>query len=123
MKQAYSTKQTAQILGVSFRTIKNWIYTGKLKTFKTPTNQHRITKQEIDNILNNQPPNLTAIYSRVSSTKQQPDLERQHQRLKQHCQNHNYNLITEYSEIASGLNDKRTKLNSNLQPRDRKSVV
>jgi len=115
IKQAYSTKQTANILGVSFRTIKNWIYSHKIKTFLTPTKQHRITKEEINKILNNQPENKTAIYSRVSSQKQKEDLIRQHQRLKQYCKKKKYNQIQKYSEIASGLNDKRNKLTKLLE--------
>lgn len=114
MKQAYSTKQAADILGISFRTIKNWIYNGKIKTFITPTKQHRITNEELNKILNKPQENKTATYSRVSTNKQKEDLERQHQRNLEYCKLKGYNVIKSYQEISSGLNDKRTKLNKLL---------
>lgn len=56
--------------------------------------------------------NKVYIYSRVSTKKQfeSGNLVRQTQRLKEYCLNKNYEVIATYSEIASGLNDKRAKL-------------
>ena len=115
MKKAYSTSEAAKELGVSFRTIKNWIYENKIETFITPTKQHRITQETINKIKHQTEKDKTATYSRVSSTKQKEDLERQKQRLKEYATTNNHNLIKEYSEIASGLNDNRQKLNQLLQ--------
>ena len=51
-----------------------------------------------------------ALYTRVSSLGQKEDLERQIQRLKDYAAAHGYQVSKEVTEIASGLNDKRPKL-------------
>ena len=40
-------KQSAAILGVTVQTIKNYIYTGRLKTCRTPGGHHRIRPEDI----------------------------------------------------------------------------
>ncbi len=44
-------KETAKILKVSIPTLKNYIYQGKLKSFKTPGGHHRILKSDLDALL------------------------------------------------------------------------
>ena len=41
----------ARHLGVSYPTLKQWIYKGKLHTVKTPGGHHRIPRAEIDRLL------------------------------------------------------------------------
>ena len=41
----------AKRLGVSYATLKQWIYKGKIKTVKTPGGHHRIPENEIDRLL------------------------------------------------------------------------
>lgn len=51
-----------------------------------------------------------ALYARVSSFGQKEDLERQMQRLKDYAAAKGYKVSKEVTEIASGLNDQRPKL-------------
>ncbi len=44
-------REAAQILGVSYPTLKQWIYKGKLKTVKTAGGHHRIPESELDRYL------------------------------------------------------------------------
>ncbi len=44
-------KEAADILGISFPTIKQWIYKGKLRSLKTAGGHHRIPQAEIDRLL------------------------------------------------------------------------
>lgn len=44
--------EAAEILGVSFPTIKQWIYKGKIRSVKTAGGHHRIPQDEIDRLLN-----------------------------------------------------------------------
>ena len=44
-------RDAAQILGVSYPTLKQWIYKGKLKTVKTAGGHHRIPESELDRYL------------------------------------------------------------------------
>src|SRR5271155_1382022 len=43
-------REAASALGVSYATIKQWIYAGKLKTIKTPGGHHRVPENEIDRL-------------------------------------------------------------------------
>jgi molybdopterin-binding protein len=42
--------EAARELGVSYPTLKQWIYQGRLKSVKTPGGHHRIPRAEIDRI-------------------------------------------------------------------------
>jgi len=42
-----SPKQAAAMLGVTYQTIQNYIYTGRLKSYKTPGGRHRIRREDI----------------------------------------------------------------------------
>lgn len=44
-------REAAQILGISYPTLKQWIYRGKLRTLKTAGGHHRIPESEIDRFL------------------------------------------------------------------------
>ncbi len=43
--------EAAEILGISFPTVKQWIYKGKIRSVKTSGGHHRIPQDEIDRIL------------------------------------------------------------------------
>ena len=43
--------EAAQLAGVSYPTLKQWIYKGKIKSVKTAGGHHRIPKSEIDRIV------------------------------------------------------------------------
>ena len=51
-----------------------------------------------------------ALYARVSSLGQKADLERQVERLRDYAAARGYQVAKEVTEIASGLNDQRPKL-------------
>jgi molybdopterin-binding protein len=42
-KQMLTPREASRILGISYPTIKNWILSGKLKTFTTPGGHHRVS--------------------------------------------------------------------------------
>jgi molybdopterin-binding protein len=46
-----SPREAVQILGISYPTLKQWIYRGKIRTVKTAGGHHRIPEQEIDKFL------------------------------------------------------------------------
>lgn len=63
------------------------------------------------------------IYARVSSHEQKEDLNRQIERLKNYCAYNGMKISGIYSEIASGLNQNRKKLNSILNDSNIKTIV
>jgi molybdopterin-binding protein len=51
MQRLLAPREAANILGVSYPTLKQWIYNGKLKTAKTPGGHHRVPESEIDRLI------------------------------------------------------------------------
>lgn len=64
-----------------------------------------------------------AVYARVSSADQKEDLGRQEQRLVSYCNASGWEVSQVVSEIASGLNDKRPKLQKILSDRSITTIV
>jgi molybdopterin-binding protein len=46
-----SPREAAQVLGVSYPTLKQWIYKGKIRTIKTPGGHHRVPEDQVDKFL------------------------------------------------------------------------
>ncbi len=44
-------KDAAIRLGISYPTLKQWIYSGKLRTVRTPGGHHRIPEQELERFI------------------------------------------------------------------------
>ena len=44
-------RDAATVLGISYPTVKQWIYKGKLRTIKTAGGHHRIPQSELDRYL------------------------------------------------------------------------
>ena len=51
MPKLYTPRDAAQVLGISYASLKQWIYRGKLKSVQTPGGHHRIPESEIDRLL------------------------------------------------------------------------
>jgi len=100
----YKISQYAKLNNVTYRTIWNWIKSGKVNTIKTKTNRTLIV---IDNENKSQ---SVAIYARVSSSENKNNLENQKIRLLNYCAAKGYNVTKIVTEIGSGLNDERIKL-------------
>jgi molybdopterin-binding protein len=56
----YPVRDACKVLGVSYPTLKQWIYKGKIKTVKTQGGHHRVPETEIDRLLPPQPRNEPA---------------------------------------------------------------
>ncbi len=50
MQKLLAPRETSKILGISYPTLKQWIYAGKIKTVKTPGGHHRVPESEIDRL-------------------------------------------------------------------------
>lgn len=48
-------KDAAKLIGISYPTIKQWIYDGKIKSIKTPGGHHRIPASEVERLSGNKP--------------------------------------------------------------------
>ena len=66
-------RDAARQLGISYPTIKQWIYHGKIQTVKTAGGHHRIAQSEIDRLLFQQGPHAQGSpRTRPESSKTKP---------------------------------------------------
>ena len=56
----YPVRDACKVLGISYPTLKQWIYKGKIKTVKTQGGHHRIPETEVDRLLPGLPRDLPA---------------------------------------------------------------
>lgn len=95
--------QYAKQLNVTYKTAYRWWKAGKLDAYQLDTGTV-IVREPLSQATG------IALYARVSSMGQKDDLERQVQRLKDYAAAKGYQVTKEVTEIASGLNDSRPKL-------------
>lgn len=112
----YKISEYAKINKVTSRTVWNWIYEGKLQIERTKTNRIIIIEDE-NKLLN------VAIYARVSSSENKNNLEKQKERLINYCCAKGYKISKIVTEIGSGLNDKRPKLENLLKDKSINLIV
>ncbi len=106
-------REACRRLGISFITLKRWIYSGKIYAVRTPTGRWMIPESEIERIISGKEVAKevrAVIYARVSSSYQRKDLERQIEYLIQYCSAKGYRVIDILSDIASGLKTNRRGL-------------
>ena len=60
MQELHTPREAAERLGISYPTIKQWIYNGKLKAVKTPGGHYRIHEREIQALAQPAPPSARA---------------------------------------------------------------
>jgi molybdopterin-binding protein len=51
VQRLLAPREAANILGISYPTLKQWIYRKKIKTAKTPGGHHRVPESEIDRLI------------------------------------------------------------------------
>lgn len=103
----YKISEYAKMNNVSIRTVWRWIERGELVTEKTPTGRVRIVIEHNQDV-------SVAVYARVSSSENKDNLERQKERLVNYCYAKGYKISKIITEIGSGLNDHRPKLEALL---------
>ena len=123
VKSTYKLKDISDMLGVTPITLKNWERANKIKFERTSTNIRFLSRQSLIEVLDKHGLYVNdtnvirrdVIYARVSShdQKKHGDLDRQVQFLIE--QNNDLKNVLVLSEVGSGLNDKRKKLQQLLK--------
>jgi len=93
----------AKGVGVTYKTAYQWWKAGQLDAYQLPTGTIIVREPKAA-------ATGAALYARVSSADQIDDVTRQLQRLRDYAAARGYQVVTEATEIASGLNDERPKL-------------
>ena len=99
----------AKMIGVSPRTVWRRIADNTLTIERTSTNRVLIVLDDVKTI-----DKKVAIYTRVSSSENKDNLEKQKERLISYCNAKGYKVDKVITEVGSGLNDERKKLESLL---------
>lgn len=109
----------AKAIGISYTTAWRWWKTGKLPHPARQTESGLIivdySPQKTQSELKQ---NRVAIYSRVSSSENKENLNRQALRLTEYAIANGYQIVRNVKEIGSGLNDNRKQLEALLQKDD-----
>lgn len=114
----------AKKLNVTKMTLWNWYYSGKIQFHKIGSMNY-IDNETVNELLGIQDKKIesVAIYARVSSSENKDNLDRQKDRLVSYCNARGYKVTKIVTEVASGLNDKRPKLENLLKSDVTKIVV
>lgn len=107
-----SISKVAKQLNKSAQTLRNWEKTGELiPAYKTKSGYRYYTEEQINKLLGvEEKERVTIGYCRVSSRKQQDDLERQTENMKNYlcAKGYKFEIIT---DIGSGINYNKVGLN------------
>lgn len=119
-QKVYKTGQVAKIIGVSIQTVIKYCNKGLIRYGRTPKNFRIIEASDLADYLNNQGlliddmnhDKKDVIYARVSTYNQsrRGDLARQIDKVKLYAVEHNVSNLCIMSDVGSGLNDNRKKL-------------
>jgi len=113
--------QLAKDLGVTVQTLWNWKHQGKIYFIKDKYNGYNYVSKETYNDLLNIRENKTnkdVIYCRVSTPTRKNNLDTQKDRLVQYANAKGYNIHKIITEVGSGFNDNRPKLQAILDNMD-----
>ena len=107
-----SINKVAKQLNKSAQTLRNWEKTGELiPAYKTKSGYRYYTEEQINKLLGvEEKERVTIGYCRVSSRKQQDDLERQTENMRNYlcAKGYKFEIIT---DIGSGINYNKAGLN------------
>ncbi len=101
MKLSAYAKKT----GVSYDTALRWFKAGKISGYRMDTGTIIVTQDEKKELTQR-----VAIYSRVSSAENRPNLDSQANRLVAYCTAKGWQIHEVIKEVGSGVNDSRPKL-------------
>ena len=113
-----SSKEVANLCGVTIHTVCMWRKEGKLPFMKINDRVilHKI--EDVEKLLNkkifseeNAKKRKNIIYARVSTSKQKDDLKKQIQILNDFCNSNGIIIDEIFAEIASGMNEDREEFN------------
>jgi len=98
-----------KITGISRRHLSSLVKQGKLRVTVKPSGQYDYNSDDVYQYIGKVRQNLNVVYARVSTPKQKADLVRQIETLEAYCLTQGIKVDKVFSEIASGINARKTK--------------
>lgn len=108
--QHVSIGQASELLGVAMSTLRRWEREGRMRpAFRTCGGHRRYSLLLLNQLCGKCLPETRKVvaYARVSSHDQKADLERQCDRLEQHCRAAGYANPELLTDLGSGLNHQK----------------
>lgn len=100
-------KDVLKVLRVSRPTLTKYVKTGLLKVIELPNGQYDYNEESVYSILNKDVERKTAIYARVSTSKQKNDLQNQISIVSSFCLQNGWKVHAVYQDVASGISFKK----------------
>lgn len=97
----------AKLVGLHYRTVERHFHEGKLDGFISHTGRMYVRNPHYQQESKKIDGQKAILYARVSSTVNKGGLDGQIERLRAYASAKGYQIVGEYKEIASGLNDHR----------------
>ena len=97
-------REVCEYYDISKLTLSNWVKRGKIKYSLLPSGRYNYIIDEPKNNIDNR---LNVVYSRVSTSIQKENLERQTQRIREFCSAKGVQVDQVLSDIGSALNYNR----------------
>lgn len=117
MKKILTIKQVSDLVGVTYKTLHRWDEDGTLPSLHMTKGTRRYDSESVEKFLGQYNPEPikdrpACVYVRVSSHEQKKkgDLERQKNRMVEHCAKSGYRLEYVLEDVGSGLSGTRPKL-------------
>ncbi len=97
-------KEVCKLYQITRLTLSHWVRDGKIKYNILPSGRYDYIAQELETT---KEPRLQVVYSRVSTSIQKPNLERQTQRIREFCSAKGKTVDQVLSDVGSALNYNR----------------
>ena len=117
MNKILTIKQVSELAGVTYKTLHRWDEDGTLPSLRMTKGTRRYDSSVVEKFLGQYNPEPikarpVCVYARVSSHEQKKkgDLERQKNRMVEHCAKSGYKLEYILEDVGSGLSGSRPKL-------------
>ena len=96
-------KEVRRLLGVTQKTLNNYIKNGKLNPVKVNSHHYEYDRDEVYTLLKKPKQRCTVTYARVSLPKQKNDLKTQSERLYDFALRNGYTLSQQIEDVKSGM--------------------
>lgn len=96
-------KEVRNVLGITKKTISNYINSGKLNPVKINSHHYEYDENEVYGLLGKSKERYNVTYSRVSQQKQKNDLKLQTKRLYDFAISNGYQIKEQLEDIKSGM--------------------
>ena len=107
-------KEAEKILKVNRATIYRYVKTGKLRVTQISEHRYNYNDDDVFKLAGLTEERKAVIYARVSTVKQQKDLENQISTIRQYANSIGYKIDKVYADIASGMSYDRDEFKSLL---------